>query len=459
MTEIGGTGAGNPAPRAGAWYAVFILLLLYTLSYLDRLILALLAAPISSSLHLSDTQLGLLTGSGFGIVYALCGLPIAHLIDRTHRVGIVSIGVSLWSAATIASGFATDYWQLLAARSGVAIGEAVLSPAAISIIGDMFVRERRTLPTAVYTSVGTFMTAGSFVAGGAALDLAHMLSASFQMEPWRLALVIVGLPSLILAPILFLSVREPARTKELNAQTDYASLQDAINYVRTEGALFAFVFIAMCCTGINTFAFNIWTPTLLVRAFGQTPSEAGYAFGIVGTVAGILGAILWPYLAKTLPRLGWKNAIVVLFAGGVFVKEISTIGVGLAPTETMVLIASFFLIFPGAVCAMLPPLIIQYVAPPRVRARLVAMNLLASTLVGLSIGPPLCAWIAETFYSGPHALGAAIATVTSIFGPISIIASLLACPKFAPAQAAALAREAAAPQPSPEAGSSIATPA
>ncbi|MGE0830188.1 MAG: MFS transporter, partial [Hyphomonadaceae bacterium] len=386
---------------------------------------------------------GLLIGTGFGVLYALSGLPLAHLIDRTHRVRIVAIGVILWSICTVASGFAGSALELLVFRSGVAIGEAVLTPAAVSIIGDLFPREKRTLPTAVYTSAGTFMVAGAFVAGGFALDIAEMLSPQFEMESWRLALVLVGAPGLLIAPILLLTVAEPKRTQEKASTPDEGSLAQALAYVKSEGRMLGFVFLGMCSAGIVTFGYTAWTPTFLVRAFGWSTADAGYAFGMVGLVCGIAGAALWPFLVKAWTAAGRKDAAVLILALGVLCAEISVAVLGQAPSAFIVLAMTATMVLPGSTTAMLPPLIIQNVAPARVRARLMAMNLLASTLVGLAIGPPLCAWIAETFYEGPRALGNAMTTLALIFGPIAAGAMFIARPAYPRALDNALAREAA----------------
>ena len=216
LSDSGETGlAANPvggvalSPALQAWYMVFSLTLIYCVSFLDRNILSLLAVPIAGALGISKTQLGLLYGLGFGVLYALVGLPLAHWIDRGQRVWIVVIGVTLWSLCTFASAFATSFGQLAILRSGVAIGEAVLSPAAVSLIADLFDRERRTLPTSIYSAVGTVMGYGSYFFAGGALDLATHLSTQMAMAPWRLTLIIVGLPGLLLAPLLRLTVREP----------------------------------------------------------------------------------------------------------------------------------------------------------------------------------------------------------------------------------------------------------
>ncbi|MGE0827778.1 MAG: MFS transporter [Hyphomonadaceae bacterium] len=444
------TQALGARPLQGAWAAVAILFLLFCLSYLDRLIVALLAQPISQSLALSDTELGLLFGLGFGVVYAISGLPIAHLIDRTHRVRLVVVGVTLWSVCTILSGFAAGYWDLLAFRSGVAIGEAVLSPAAISIIGDLFPREKRTLPTAIYTSVGTFMTAGAFVAGGAALDLATMLSANVAMEPWRLCLVIVGAPGLLLAPILLIAIREPkrigeARTEEGKDGEELASAAQAWAYVKSHGWLYGGLFIGMATFGILTYAYVGWITTVLIRAYGATPAHAGYIFGTAGLIGGVLGCIIWPTVAKYWSKHWRPSAIVLLLGLGTGLAGVSVLVAGLARSEAIVVCAIAAMPFFGAVSATLPPIIIQYVAPGRVRARLMAANLMASTLIGFTIGPALGALIAEHVFTGPFALASAMAVTVVIFAPLSFLFFMIARANYQRAFDEAVAREGAAP--------------
>ena len=183
---------------ARAWYATLFLMVLYSISHVDRYALSLLGTPISASLGTPDVNMGVLFGAGFGVVYSLSGLPLAHLIDRYKRIPIVSGGVILWSASTLASGFASGFPALLACKSGVAIGEAVLSPAAISIIGDLFMRKKRTLPTSLYVAIGGFMQASAFLIWRVAIDVATRLAEIVPLPPWRLTLILLGDTGLIL---------------------------------------------------------------------------------------------------------------------------------------------------------------------------------------------------------------------------------------------------------------------
>lgn len=426
-----------------AWYAVGILLLLYCISMTDRLILSLIAAPITESLGISDTQIGLLYGVGFGVLYALCGLPIAQLLDRSHRVRIVAAGVALWSLCTVGSGFATNFTELLLLRSGVAIGEAVLSPAAISIIADLFPREKRTLPTAVYTSVGVFMSAGALLAGGFALDIASAVAPGYGMEPWRLALVFVGLPGVILAPVFLLTVREPARRAEAHAP-DLSTARQAIAYVVSEGRMYGFVFMGMATFTIIAYGYQAWLPTLLIRGYGLSPQVVGYYIGGLGAMGGVMGAIVAPWAAATWTARGRRDALLLLLSGGFALASITAFVSAVTRTEAVVLAGAGVFFFFASVGTLLTPLLIQYVTPTRMRARVMAGNLMASNLVGLAIGPALTAWIAERFFTGPFALAAAIAIIATVLGPIAAVAFLLARPRYVIALDAAEAREAAA---------------
>ena len=189
------------ATRAGAWYIVGVFAVLLMMSYFDRFILALLANPISQDLDVTDRQMGLLLGFGFAALYALAGLPIAWFLDRGNRVRAVAIGVFVWSAGTIAAAFAESYAQLLVLRASVAIGEAVLTPAMVSLIADLFEPKARSGPTSIYIAIGTIMTGGAFVIGGLAVDVAGVIQGSLLPDwpVWRITLILVGLPGILLA--------------------------------------------------------------------------------------------------------------------------------------------------------------------------------------------------------------------------------------------------------------------
>jgi MFS family permease len=212
---MSGTAAAGYPSRAVAWYTVFILMLCYTLSYADRQILAFLVGPLRHDLHISDTDVGLLQGFAFALVYTVFGLPMGALADRFSRRNLVAIGVVIWSVMTSLSSVARSFLLLGAARMGVGIGEAALSPCAFSMITDSFPKERLSGALSVYTM-------GIQLGSGLALIIGGLVAQTVsQMPPvqlplvgaiaaWRLTFLVVGIPGLLIA-LLLLTVREPVR--------------------------------------------------------------------------------------------------------------------------------------------------------------------------------------------------------------------------------------------------------
>lgn len=204
-------------PRAGgyAWYALFVLVLVYAVNFIDRQILSILVGDIRQSLDVSAAQVGFLYGTAFAVFYALFGIPLGRLADSWYRGRLMAIGLALWSSMTVASGFATSFAGLAAARIGVGIGEASASPAAFSMISDSFPKERRATALSIYSS-------GLYIGGALALPIGGAVlsrwerrwpdaaTAPLGLEGWQAAFIAVGLPGLLLA-LWVLSLREPPR--------------------------------------------------------------------------------------------------------------------------------------------------------------------------------------------------------------------------------------------------------
>jgi MFS family permease len=198
--------AASPAstPRPGSGYANYVLgvlVLLYIVNYVDRQVLAVLLQPIKEELAVSDTAMGLLTGLAFAFFYTTAGIPIARMADRGTRVTVITIGVIVWSGMTVLSGFARSFAQLAAARVGVGVGEAALSPAAHSLLSDYFPATRRATALSIYNIGGNLGIMLGFIAGG---WIGEVLG-------WRTAFFVVGLPGLAAALLVRLTVREPPR--------------------------------------------------------------------------------------------------------------------------------------------------------------------------------------------------------------------------------------------------------
>jgi hypothetical protein len=197
------------------YYVLGLLILIYAFNFLDRQIITILAPSLKADLGLTDAQLGLLFGTAFALFYALFGIPLAKLADGWNRVKTISLGLSFWSGMTALSGFASNFVQLGAARVGVGIGEASASPAAYSLLQDYFPREKRATALAFYSS-GIYVGVGaSLIFGGAVIAYwdTHYTEATrpFGLAGWQATFLAFGIPGLLLALLLFLTVREPTR--------------------------------------------------------------------------------------------------------------------------------------------------------------------------------------------------------------------------------------------------------
>lgn len=197
------------------WYALFVLVLVYIINFIDRQIISILAQDIKADLHLDDAQIGFLYGTAFAVFYALFGIPLGRLADSWYRGRLIAIGLTLWSSMTALSGFATSFGMLATARIGVGIGEASASPAAYSMISDYFPKEKRATALSIYS-------AGLYIGGGLSLPIGGLVSsrwnaawpnpleAPFGLVGWQAAFLAVGIPGLLLA-LWVLSLREPQR--------------------------------------------------------------------------------------------------------------------------------------------------------------------------------------------------------------------------------------------------------
>ncbi|WP_421793713.1 MFS transporter [Hydrocarboniphaga effusa] len=197
------------------WYVLFVMTVIYAFNYVDRQIVTILAPYLKADLQITDAQLGLLYGTAFALFYGLFGIPLARLADGWSRVRTLSAGLSFWSAMTAFSGAAGNFTQLGLARIGVGVGEASASPAAVSLLGDYFERSRRGTVLALY-SVGIYVGSGASLMIGGSIVAAWEsrfggVSAPLGLAGWQASFIAVGLPGLVLALLVLLTVREPVR--------------------------------------------------------------------------------------------------------------------------------------------------------------------------------------------------------------------------------------------------------
>lgn len=346
-------------------------------NYIDRTVLSVLQEPIKRELHLSDAQLGLLTGLAFALFYATLSLPIARLADRMNRRNIVAASLATWSAMTALSGLATGFGSLVAFRIGVALGEAGSVPASHSIIADYYPPEKRVTAVALW---GLALPAGIMLGYASGGWIAAALG-------WRLAFVVIGLAGLVLAPVVMLLVREPARTISRERSGDAASVPlgvaiGALWRLRT----YRYMLAGTTLHAFAQYAMMSWSAPFYMRVHHLPLAEVASWLALMNGLGGALGIYLGGRLsdaAGTHRPAGrvWVSAVAMLLMVPAALAQF------LAPSLPVSLacgfIATMLMFFYYGPIVGVP----QSIVPARTRALTSAVTLLVFNLFGLGLGP------------------------------------------------------------------------
>ena len=276
-------------------YALTLLVVVYVFNFIDRSILGILVQPIKEDLGVSDTMMGFLGGIAFATFYTVLGIPIARLADKGSRVNVIAVSLTLWSGATALCGMALNFWHLLAARIGVAVGEAGGSPPSHSIISDMFPPERRATALAIYALGIPIGTQLGNLGGG-------WINEAFD---WRTAFIVVGLPGVLLALIVRLTLREPARGAAegiLPGGDAPPPILEVFRYLWARRS-FRFMSLGAALHAFVGYGVGYWIPAMFNRSHGLGTGEMGTALFWLG-FASIAGTLLGGYIGD---KLGAKD--------------------------------------------------------------------------------------------------------------------------------------------------------
>jgi len=444
MTDSAAVGL-PPYPSAWrAWATVALLSVLFIVSFVDRFVLALLIEPLKADLKISDTQIGLLIGTVFAMIYVFLGVPLARVADVWNRRNLVVIGALVWTLTTTASAFSTSFLMLLVLRIGVAVGEGVLTPTGVSMIADMFPRERRTVPSSVFIGVGSAGANLALFLAAAALDfattpMAHALPLIGALSPWRLTLFLVGAPGALLALLFLVAAPEPTR-REFTAERP--PLSAVFRHVRENGLTY-FGFFSLSVLGpLNVVALLTWFPSFLVRAHGMTAADAGYRFGLIGVIGMISGCILVPAAGSLLARRGRSDAQILVYVGAVVIGA-PLLAAALLVKSTplaLALVGPGFALMAGtgAMLGTTSPLL----APNRLRAVMMSLVSLGMSGASFGLGPLIVALLSQHVFTAPDGLGKALAAQIALTMPIAILLALVTRRAFARSMENAAALEA-----------------
>jgi len=292
---------------AYSWYVLTLLLAAYICNWMDRYVLVILIEPIKVDLHLSDTEVGLIGGFAFALIYSIAGIPIARWADRGNRRSLMALGVTVWSAMTFCGGLARTAGQLVFARLGVALGESACSPTAHSLVSDYFPVGRRATALSIYQlGITTGIALGLAIGGWAN-----------ERYGWRFAFMIVGFPGLLLALLIRLTLREPIRGQsESTTDTGPLSLRDTLRVMASRKSFLAYALGLGLCSFADT-AFEMWSPAYLMRVYDMSSGMVGSRTGLLEAIAGLGGTLSGGLLADRLgvrdPRWYlWMPALAVM---------------------------------------------------------------------------------------------------------------------------------------------------
>jgi MFS family permease len=383
------TRAGT-APLAYRSYVLLVLVLVYTFNFIDRQIVGILAVPIKSELHLSDSQLGVMGGLAFALFYTLLGIPIARLADRVSRTGIMTAALALWSLMTAACGLTQNFAQLFLARVGVGVGEAGGVTPAYSLICDYFPLKERARALSAYSFGIPIGSAVGIVLGG---FITSIMS-------WRAAFFIVGLAGVLITPLLKLTVREPERGTLDPVRTDAdraagAPSLPAIVAVLARKPSFWGLSLGASCASMMGYGLFFWAPSFLVRSFHLSLLHASLSYGGLVLVGGLLGIWLGGMLAD---RYGeGRRGMYAFIPAMAFVATLPFYVAGVLST-TLWLSCAVLLVPTALGLAWLGPVLtaVQHLVPAHMRATASALFLFINNLIGIGLGSTLIGLVSDS---------------------------------------------------------------
>ncbi|ENZ82160.1 MFS transporter [Caulobacter vibrioides] len=367
--------ASDPEARY-RWYVLAILMLAYTVHYLDRSVVNAVLEPIRVEFHVSDAALGLLAGPVYAVAFACAGVPLGLLIDRVNRKRLLATLLAGWSALTFVSGFAGGFSMLLAARAAVGAAEAGGSPTAMSLLSDYFPASKRATATGVFflsVTLGIFL--GYLVSGVVA---AH--------HGWRAAFLVAGAPGLLIALLLMATVREPPRGRfDARAVQARPSLLETFSALLGRRAL-ALTLVALVIAATVTGGFNAFVISLLVRRYELGLAEAAIIVSVSLGVFGGLGSVFWGALSDRVAERGAFAPPLLIAITSLIATGFGVFGVLEGSLKSSILgIAGFSLFitsFMGGGYGLLLNL-----SPPSIRGACTAMAQVLVNLIGVGFGP------------------------------------------------------------------------
>jgi predicted MFS family arabinose efflux permease len=403
--------------RRSRSYILTILTLVYMVNFIDRQILSILLQPIKSDLHVSDAALGLLIGPAFALFYSVLGVPMAMLADRMSRRNLIGVSLVVFAVMTAVCGVARQFWQLVLARMGTGVGEAGTGPASQTMISDLYAPAEQSKAQGTYAVGANLGVLVAFSLGG-------FIAERFG---WRVAFMLAGLPSLVLAVLLFATLEDVprGRSEALVDEMPAAPLRVTLGQLWASKT-FRFTALGACTTCFTIYAVAGFFPAFLQRSHGMSLSEIGLVVALIVGVGGGLATYFSGYLADRMARRDsrWNLYIPAIAA---FIPLPFAPICFLADRTSWALIAAIPML--SLTAAFIGPVIatIQRLVPLRMRATAVATLILVDNLVGLGLGPQFVGMMSDWLRPSVGVDSLRIAMLVAMTGSVvSVIGFLLA---------------------------------
>src|SRR6266850_3383127 len=388
------------------WYVVIVMCLVYAVSIADRYVVSTVLEPIRLDLQLTDAGVGFLTGVPLGLFYVSFGIPMSWLADRKNRRNILAASLMLWSGFTALCGLSRNYWQFLAARIAVGIGETGGTPPANSIIADHFPADRRPMALGVFAL-------GAPIGAWLGADMAGAVAHAYG---WRAAFLALGAPGLIVGVAVYLTIREPVRGRlDAAHEAPKPSMLDSLRFLLSQRAA---VHVLMTTGVCSLWGWGLiwWTPTFLMRTYGLNVGEAGAVTGPIHLVGGILASLGTAWLLSRPAMVDPRRVLWVLVIGVGFTTIPSFLAFW---THSLWVAKCMFWIFIPAIYFYIGPCmgLLQNLAPHHMRSMFIAWSLLVGNVFNLIVAPQSIGMLSDWFARGHGADAASLRLALLILAP------------------------------------------
>ena len=405
--------------------AVGVLTLAQVFAFIDRQIPSMLVEPIKQDFNLTDSQIALLGGAAFSIFYAVMALPIGYAVDRYKRTKVLGIGIFLWSLMTALAGLANSFGRLFGARIGVAVGEAVMAPTSVSLVSDYFPENKQGKPMGIITS-GVYIGIGiTLLGGGFLIDYLTELGGLHlpfigYLKPWQATFMIVGVPGLFVALGAFL-LTEPKRFDEKLGQGNMVERQNVFLHINEHKKTLLPMFGGLIFMALIFYSFTFWAPTMMIRTYNISLTEAGFFLGIITIISSITGTIFAGSVVDYLRNRNYRDAPVRAAMFAVLLAFPPIVLLSFVNSEIAAWICIFIYLFFISSFAPLGLLAVSGVSRGNVKGQLAAIHAFLMMAFGLSLGPQLTAFFTDFVFIDTNKISWSISATGALVLPVSAL--------------------------------------